>query len=662
MKSRTSFSKLTVFKKNITRYAPIWAIYLIGLMLVLVDTSYYSDADRFAANVMDELVASFGIVNMIYAGVIAIMVYGDLYNTRMCYSLHTIPLRREGILLSNFAAGFLFSLVPNVIASLYLMTQLQEFSVLALWWLLASTVQFLFFYGLATVSALLTGNRFAMLAVYAGFNFVAMLAYWLVSAIYVPSLPGVVADITSFSKFSPVVHLVDNFEFFKFEQYQVLVPHPDSHYDDYYETHYKYLGLADGWGYHAILGGLGLVFMVISVWLYRLRHLESAGDFVAFPKIKGVACVIITLCVMLVMALLGESFSGGYHLWMIVGLVIGFFGSLMLLERRIKVFNKKNFIGFVALAVAVALSFTAVIFDWFGIAHWTPDPEKVESVTVANYRSSHYNGGYYDNRIKVTLTEQEEIADIVEAHKDIIPRLEEKDADGNYKPTHYVCITYKMTSGRTVIRAYNAPADGKNYEIISKYFYKPEQILGYTDPAMAANSVNYIYASGAASGGEVQEELYLKLFTALQLDCEKGYVKTDSKYEGAMYVEYYINAGRESVSRHLCILPGATNTLALLNSPEQVLGYKDWDKFLYNLEFVMVDGEEIDSSHYEGLLTAIRTDIELGYITADSWGDWDYEIAISTGRDYRDIFVSPQAVNTVAYLKNNDVYQKTPEV
>ena len=41
MKSRTSFSKLTVFKKNITRFAPIWALYFIGLMLVLVDVSYH---------------------------------------------------------------------------------------------------------------------------------------------------------------------------------------------------------------------------------------------------------------------------------------------------------------------------------------------------------------------------------------------------------------------------------------------------------------------------------------------------------------------------------------------------------------------------------------------------------------------------------------------
>ena len=656
MKSRTSFSRITVFKKNITRYAPIWAIYLIGLMLVFVDNSYHSHADRFAAHVMDELVASFGIVNMIYAGVIAVMVYGDLYNTRMCYSLHTIPLRREGILLSNLVSGFLFSLVPNVIASLYLMTQLQEFSVLALWWLLASALQFLFFYGLATVSALLTGNRFAMLAVYAGFNFVAMLAYWLVNTIYLPELPGVVADITAYSRFSPVVHLVDNFEFFKFEEYQVLVTIPDSLYDDYYETHYKYLGLGNGWGYHAILGGLGLALMGLSVILYRLRHLECAGDFVAFPKTKGAACVIITLCVMLVLALLGDSFGEGYILWLIVGLVVGYFGSLMLLERRVKVFYKKNFLGFVALAVAVALSFTAVIFDWFGIADWTPDPEKVESVTVANYRSNNYNGGYYDNRIKVTLTEPEEIADIVEAHKDIIPRLGEKDANDEFKPTHYVCIIYKMTSGRTVMRAYNAPADGKNYEIVSKYFYKPEQILGYSDPVQAANSVNYVYASS----GEVSKEMYEELFRALQIDCEKGYVKTNGKYESKMYVEYYINAGKESVSRNLVILPGATNTLALLNSPEQILGYKEWDKFLYLLEFVMVDGEEIDRSHYEGLLNAIRTDIEQGYITAEPWAGWDYEIAISTGQDYRDIYVTAEAVNTVAYLKNNDVYQKTP--
>ena len=223
MKSRTSFSKLTIFKKNLTRFAPIWALYLIGMMLVIMESGYYGDFDRYAYHFMGDMVASFGIVNIVYAGVIALALYGDLYNTRMCYSLHTIPIRRDGLLLSNLLAGLCFSVVPNMVVALYMMTRLESYWFLALYWLLATTIQFIFFYGIATVSAMLAGNRVALLAIYALFNFVAMLLYGVTQVLYVPMMYGVVVDAKPFVQFSPCVQLVDGYSYFLFEEYQEVV-------------------------------------------------------------------------------------------------------------------------------------------------------------------------------------------------------------------------------------------------------------------------------------------------------------------------------------------------------------------------------------------------------------------------------------------------------
>ena len=36
MKSRTSFFNFTVLRKDITRYAPVWGLYAIGLLLFLL--------------------------------------------------------------------------------------------------------------------------------------------------------------------------------------------------------------------------------------------------------------------------------------------------------------------------------------------------------------------------------------------------------------------------------------------------------------------------------------------------------------------------------------------------------------------------------------------------------------------------------------------------
>ena len=385
----------------------------------------------------------------------------------------------------------LFALVPNVLAAGLMILQLEAYWYLALYVLLALMLQYLFFLGVAAVSALLVGNRFAMLAMYALINFVSMLAYATVQVLYIPSITGVVANYRDFSQLSPVVHLFQ-MDFFSFRATQV--PDPISY--NGMRTFYVYEGLSTGWGYMVILGILGLVAMGIALLLYRKRHLESAGDFLAFPRLKGVMCVVLTVCVALGFSLVGSVIADGYLIWMGFGLVIGFFGSLMLLERRIKVFRKKTLLGFGLMVAAVALSMTAVACDWLGIESWTPNASRVESVTVSNGTVSYdYYGEYYGDRLRATLTEEADIAQIIKAHQDILDHLDFRKVNPNAK-THRVTLVYTMRSGRTVTRTYSAPASGVNYEIITAYLYTKESVLGFRDVAAAAEKMDYMYLKG----------------------------------------------------------------------------------------------------------------------------------------------------------------------
>ena len=647
MKSRTSFSKLTAFKKDILRFAPIWALYLIGMMLVLFEMSdfsysYYSYYDRFAKNTMSGLIEAFGVVNIIYAAVCAVMLFGDLYNTRMCYSLHAMPQRRESWLLSHLGAGMLFSLVPNTLAALFLMTQLQSMWYLALYWLLAVTLQFVFFFGLATVSALLTGNRFAMLAVYAGFNFVAMLIYAVLEVIYVPMLYGVVTNVSDFTPFSPAVHLFE-FDFFEFESYRVA----STMFPNEWETRYRFTGLGTGWGYTAIIGAVGLLAMGLAVLLYRLRHLECAGDFIAFRKLKAPSCLIITLCVALCFALVGDLMGSGYAIWMSVGVVVGFFGSLMLLERRVKVFRKKTFLGFGILVAALIISFLAVQFDWFGIEDWTPRADQVKSVTISNYRSSNYYYDNYGSRISVDITQKDEIADIIEAHADIIDRKNE-----NADRTYYVRITYKLRSGRTVTRAYRAPASGKSYQIISGNFNDPDKVLGYKDWDSFVAGVQYM----DFDCGRIPKGMYEKLLNALRSDCEKGYVTLDYPVTYAYSLFYQVLEQDRTINREVYISLGAKETIALLESPEAIMGYTDWAQYLRELNGVYVEGAPLDAQQYEGLLTAMREDCEDGTLSTEFWTEYYASIAVEDGDGfYREFWVTKECTATLTWLKENGI-------
>ena len=655
MKSRTSFFNAAVLKKDITRFAPVWVLYLVGLVLFLISNgSYINYPDVYASNIASSMVGGFGFVNLIYAGICAIMLYGDLFNTKMCYSLHSMPLRREHWLLSHLAAGMLFSLMPNTLASLVLMSQLGEYWFLAFYWLLAVTLQFVFFYGLASLSVMLTGNRFAMLAVYAGFNFIALLVYCTVEFLFVPMLTGVVSDVSGFARFSPAVQLT-NFKFFQFNSLTINIESPIGP-KPMTRTYYEYIGLGDGWGYLIVLVAVGLALMAGAWWLYRKRHLECAGDFVAFPRLKGIVSVVITVCVALCFALVGELFdSSGYGLWLAIGLVIGFFGGLMLLERQLKVFRKKTFLGFAVMAGVVILSFTAVSYDWFGIESYIPRAEKVESVTIYNYNYKNYtymNGGYdeiyYYGRLSLQLTDPEEIEDIITAHEDILDRL---DSDTNGE-IHRVTISYTLKSGRTVIRTYAAPADGVNYDIFRKYFHNEKTLLGYGNrdwenfvSTITDLNVNYF---------EIPAQLLPEVMEALRKDCATGGVHILGHMEPEYFVNYYIRdaSGNVVMERYLAITAQAENFCALMKNPQLQMGYTDWDAFLQQDMDVVYDGEYVTGDSRIALLEAIRKDVEAGNLTMGGFNQNTLFVIYFNNKNYsREFCVDKYAEHTLQWYK-----------
>ena len=658
MKSRTSFSKLTPFRKDLTRFAPVWALYLVGVLLYVMAAGRGGYADVFAFRTMGNMTSAFAIINLIYAGVCAVMLFGDLFNTKLCYSLHSLPQRRESWLLSHLCAGFVFSLVPNALLTLFFMVRCGEYWFLALYWLLAAELEFMFFFGLAVFCVMLTGRRFAMLAVYMVFNFMAMLIYAVVQIIYIPMLQGVYTQFAEFAIFSPVVRLVDR-TYFMFHGKQIMVG-LDRWGEVDTRTYYVFDGLGNGWIYLAILGVVGLAFLAGGWWLYRKRHLESAGDFLAFSRTKAAASVVITTCVTLMLAVLGKLFmEDGYVIWLALGLVVGHFGGLMLLERRLKVFRKKTFLGLGIMVLVVVLTMACVGMDWLGIESWTPNAKWVESVTVSNYRSDQKYYGPDD--LSVTLDQPEQIAEIILAHEDILDRLDEPQEDENLS-THRVCLEYKMKSGRTVMRYYLAPANGENYEIILKYLYTTDSVLGFRDPADVANRVHYLYFENF----QVPREFYETLFVALQQDYAGGHVHMNI-YSAEMYtMEYNFedNEGNQHY-RSLSFDKRATHLMALMQDPCFMMGFHDLGTFLPKLEAVHLGGEYLVSEMWSGLLEAMLLDAKegklhsvknyTGILICYEWEDSSGNYCI------RDFSVEDEDSHTYRWMQDNGFKERDPE-
>ena len=123
MKLRTSFFNPAVLRKDITRFAPLWGLYFVGMLLLCVGGLFREETNLSLASMMGTTIGLFSILNFCYALVCAELLFGDLFNARLCNALHAMPLRRESWFLPHIVSGRLFSIVPNLIVSLLLMPQ-----------------------------------------------------------------------------------------------------------------------------------------------------------------------------------------------------------------------------------------------------------------------------------------------------------------------------------------------------------------------------------------------------------------------------------------------------------------------------------------------------------------------------------------------------------
>ena len=638
MKLRTSFSNLTVYRKDLTRFAPVWILYVTGILLVLGGNL------TSRANDVPGLIKAFGIVNLIYAGVIGVMLFGDLYNTRMCYSLHAMPQRRENWLVSHLAAGLTFSLIPNLLAATMIAAGLEEQWFLALYWLLAVTLQFVFFFGVATVSALLVGNRFAALAVYAGLNFVSMLAYWLILTVYMPLLEGVVLEMRPFILVCPVVGIF-NYDYMKFDRLEILDEFGESH------MYYQFAELGSGWPYLAVLVAVGLGLMALGILLYRWRHLECAGDFVAFPKLNGLSCVIMTLCTAGALAFVGEEIitGEGFLLWFAVGLVVGWFGSRMLLQRRLRVFQVRAFVGLAVLAAILVGSFLTFYYDVLGIKYFVPEVDQVKSVTIANYQVDEWSG-YYGDQLQVTLEDPAEIEEILAAHEDILEKLEDPVENGRYTAT----IIYKLKDGRTVHRYYRPGRNSASYAILQKYWSDPALILGY--PGYSWEDYTASITNLRTNWGEIPAAARSKVLEALRADCLKGTVGLNGTKDTIawVYVESIDPDGKE-VYRSLQISRSAHQTLGVLNTPQVILGATELEQLQSGMDYLYVEGMDVDEAHWQTMAEMLWKDCTAGNITVSEEQivicTMDFAVRVNGKMEHRYVMIGEDAVNTIGFLE-----------
>ncbi len=607
MRSGTSCFNKTVFRKNLLRFAPVWGVYtlclVVGILLLYSNggsAKYY----HFASH-MTQLVEIMAVVNLIYAPVVAQLLFGDLYSSRMCNMLHAFPLRRECWFLTHVVSGLAFSLVPTAvmaaIATPLLAGSIFENAVALAWWIfLASNLQFICFFGMAVFCVMVVGNRFTMLAAYGLLNAGAGIAYWLIDTVYTPMLYGVITPTALSEMLTPVNHMVNQ----QYIQTSANLYDLREVFGEQLKGAVATFTITDQWWRLWMLAGVGLVFALLGLVLYRIRDLECAGSAVAFPILRPVFLV----CCSIFVASAGQFFlynflglyQGNFPI-LTVGLVAGWFIGKMLTEHTTRVFNLKNCYGLAALAAVFAVSLWMTHVDILGVETRLPERDKIQSVTFSGRE----------------FTEDADIDTFLRLHADALENraeepgiyalvdgqwvqgfgdLDREDPDSRFTYVDSVRLVYEMENGKLIKRRYNVWVDSEYVSseagrIMEDYLTGWETVnnrlttvngVEYNVLDLILRDVDSIYVDYMEENSQEHQAALAKearsLIAALQADCaagnmvqnyfyHTGFFRVEDEYSELGYYntpELGISIASEDYHWWISIYPDSVNTLRWL--------------------------------------------------------------------------------------------------
>lgn len=449
MKSKTSFFNKMIFRKDITRFWPLWAIQLaIGVLAIIApmmsELSYQRSIQAGMGSEMSFLVtliqnSCLSPYTMGVSILVAVCVFMYLTRERDAYTIHSFPFTRTTLFMSHYLAGLAILLVPPVIIELLLalVARLQGLNVLlvVLIYLLEWVIQIIFFYSLACVVVMLTGNPFMSLLIYFVLNFLTVgvrLLYSSLAELFVYGNQG--SDAFWYLDGKVVKILTPVYNFFlrnndSIATYRILE-------DDTRVLNYKEMIQNVGATAYYILPAV--LFIAVALILYRVRKLEAAGDMIAFNWGRPVFRVVFVFCASLLFALgvyylsFGNTISSyAYGRIFKIILVLVAFGTVffyllsnMILDKTFFIWKRTSYWRMALFTVLMVLGIVGARNGQMGSA--IPDRDKIIGVTV---RIQFGDEEYVYQKAELNLTDTKGIDEIYKQNKAILKYGRNLDVD-----------------------------------------------------------------------------------------------------------------------------------------------------------------------------------------------------------------------------------------
>lgn len=578
MTSKTSCFNSGLMRRSLLKGAPLWGLWLLFWLLLLpVYLLTRQDLVPFELTrcLFDCLVVAgtFGV--FFYGLAVAWLQFAWLYRTRSAYHYASLPIRRETQFVSRYLSGLLFHLVPALAVTLLTMAagaaKGENVVLPALIFLACSTLMFLFYYGLAVFCAHLTGHVAAMPVLYLIANFLAPVLEYVLLLVADALIFGLSANQHLWPLWLSPLYYCLNRNVFSMEWLNrggVTIGY-----------------VFTGWKPVLLFGAAGLVLAILAFLLFRRRRMESAGDVIAVSWLKPVFRYGVTLCCGLTLGMIIATLilnSSQIHFGTLLpcilfASVVGFLAAEMLLEKTIRVFQKKNFLRLGGALVAMTLVLLACRYDVFGFTRYVPEADGVVSVSL-------------DGRQPVansTIIEK-----TIALHQEIVNHRHELE-NASDSGLHYR-ITYYLRDGGRVERYYRLPVGdhsdpdpsslGYRMEVLKNdptvllenYFFTSDQIrldsisVEYVSGEFGTyDQINMTPAQGENLLGAMRKDVSLGTLGKTGLLAEDGVAGNVS-----VYLQYTYQDGTWDRGETLYVTPEATHTLEALRElglPEEAL-------------------------------------------------------------------------------------------
>lgn len=569
MRSKTSCFNSTLFRKNLSRYWPLWglasfggAMFPLAMLLELLHNGFrfWSPLETRQAYYT---VLSYGVpvISIVYAILCAMAVWSYLYNARSVGMMHTLPIRREGLFVTNVLSGLTMMAIPYAVTGVLLVLVTMLFGgfepVGVLVTVLGVMGESLFFFGLATFCAFIVGNVFMLPALYGLLNFIAVLTDFMVNLLAQGFCFGLNSSYSGTVEWlSPVVYLVQKISPNNSYETQWVT---DRLGGQRYETSVlTSVTLENGW-LIAAYAAAGAALLGLAWLLYRRRRSESAGDVVAVGWMKpvfryGCAVYAAILGGRLLYALLWDSFQSGRYftvlpmiLCMIAGGAVGYYAASMLLAKTPRVF-KTTWKGMLAVALGCAALCGAMKCDLFGVVRRVPAPDSVKLVNVYAAGSNYYlTPGKDDALIEKVRTLHQTIIDdkdyimstaegrsvYMETEEDSYtigaPATESVSTSVSSFANTSVRFTYMLNSGLKVERRYNLYLTQNRMDQEDTYDHLLDQLIN--SPEMRQKRIRWrdegfqmteVWYDTWSGGGDLSSREAGLLLDAVAKDAENG--------------------------------------------------------------------------------------------------------------------------------------------